>query len=127
MSLEFKFLYGPEVVAAEQFMPEAQRVNWPFDSLVMYTFDDDVLVGRMGLMSFKVIEGTWAAPDSPPTTAYRMMKQMSALQEYLGDTAANAFVLDEQPEIAAYLERVGFERVPVTLYTRSLIKKDVAA
>lgn len=128
MSIEFQFLIGPETVAAEAQMPVEQRVPWPLDSVIMYAFDGDKLVGRMGLMSIKMIEGTWAAPDASPTLAYRMMKQMDAMQIYLGSTSSFAMVHDIQPEIAGYLERVGFQRFPVTLYQKMLeMKKEEAA
>lgn len=118
--MEFKFLFGPEITVAEQALPVEQRVQWPLDSIVAYCFDGEKIIGRMGIMSIKLIEGTWVAPDAAPTTAFRMMKQMEAVLQHLGNTHAMALVYDEQPKVAEYLTRVGFERFPVTVFSKML-------
>jgi hypothetical protein len=126
--MEFKFLAGPEVLEAEKQIPDDQKVNWPVDSIVMYCFEGDTVIGRMGIMSFKIVEGTWADPSKQGTTlAFRMMKQMEAMVAYLGEPAINAFSADSQAEVGEYLERYGFERLPITLYTKALVKKKEAA
>lgn len=127
MSLEFQFLVGPELAAAEAQLPVEQRVVWPADTMVAYAIDSGRIIGRMGCMSVKILEGTWVAPDAPPTTAYRLMKQMEAVLSYLGNTHALAMVYDEHPQIADYLKRVDFERVPVQFYSKELVKKEEAA
>ena len=125
--MEFRFLAGPEILEAEKQIPDDQKVNWPVDSIVMYCFEDNKVIGRMGLMSFKIVEGTWAHPDKKGTSvAYRMMRQMEAMVAYLGEPAINAFSADDQP-VSDYLERYGFERLPITLYTKSLVEKGKAA
>jgi len=125
--MEFRFLIGPEVVEAEQQLPAEQRVAWPFDSIVGYAYEGDRIIGRMGIMSVKLIEGSWVSPDAPPTIAYRMMKQVLVMLQSLGDTHSLALAYDGQPEVAGYLERVGFERFPVTMYNKVLVEKEKAA
>ncbi len=126
MSLEFKFLVGPELVDAEAQLPENQRVAWPIDSIIMFAYEDGKVVGRMGLMSIKIIEGTYVAPGHT-TLAYRMMKQMEAFLAYLGNTHAMAIVYDGMPQVADYLQRVDFTREPLTLYSKEVAKKAEAA
>ena len=125
--LEFKFLIGPEVAEAELQIPAEQRVPWPIDSIIMYAMEDGKIVGRMGVMSIKFIEGTWVDESKRSTSlAFRMMKQMEAvLRESLGSTHAMALVYDEQPEVGDYLARVGFERFPVIVYSKELVEKEV--
>ena len=125
--MEFRFLVGPEVEDAEEHIPEGQRVKWPIDSIVMYCYDDGKIIGRIGAMSIKIIEGTWAASDAPPTTAFRMMKQMEAMLAFLGNTHALALVSTEMPQIANYLQRVGFVQLPVEMYSHEFAAKEKAA
>jgi len=120
--VQFKFLYGPEIESAEQQLPPEQRVSWPLDSLIMYCYDDDRVIGRMGLMSIKIVEGTYVVPNAPPTTAFRMMKQMEAMIAYLGNTHVMALVYDGTPQIADYLERVNFKREPLSVYSKEVAK-----
>ncbi len=126
--MEFRFLIGSEIVEAEKQLPVEQRAHWPVDSMVMYCYEDDRIVGRMGVMSLKIIEGTWIAPDKRSTTLpLRVLRQFEAMYAaYLGENL-NAFASEEQPEIADYLSRVGFERVPVNLFTKTLVQKKEAA
>lgn len=126
MALEFKFLLGPEVVEAEKRLPENQRVTWPIDSLVMYAVDDERIVGRMGILSLKLIEGTWA-DEAHPMLGFRMMRQMEAMLQFIGDTHAMAMVYDETPRIGDYLRHAGFERFPITMFCKELVKKEEAA
>lgn len=124
--MDFKFLIGPELEAAEQQMPLGQRVNWPLDTMVLYVFENERVVGRMGVMSIKIIEGTWVEPGQS-TLAFRMMKQMEEFLKSVNNTHASAFVYDEQPQIAEYLKRVGFERFPVTMFIKDLYREENAA
>lgn len=123
--MEFKFVLGIESAETESQLPKEQQVRWPLDSLVMYCLEDGKIIGRVAAMSLKIFEGTWVDPNAPPTTAYRMIKQMeTAYAAFLGDSVG-AFVADEQPEIGDYLTRIGYEKLPVTFYTKDLtVKKE---
>lgn len=128
--MHFQFLLGDEIAVADAQLPKAQQVDWtaidPL-ALVMYCYEGERVIGRMGCISIKVLEGTFVQPDAPPTTAFRMMKQMCAMLNYLGDSSALAMVSDNTPQIGQYLKRVNFERFPVTLYSKSLAEKSEAA
>ena len=122
--MEFKFLVGPEVVEAEKQLPKEQQFQWPFDSIVCYCTEGGKIIGRVAAMSIKILEGTWVAPDAPPTTAYRMLMQMEAMYAaYLG-TTVGAFVSNTQPEIGDYLRRVGYQKEDVEFYTKPLAKAE---
>lgn len=120
MSIEFKFLVGPETTSAEQQLPVGQQVTWPFDSIVLYAFENDRVIGRIGVMAIRVIEGTWAEPGHT-TLAPRLMKQLEAFLKSLGSTHAAALVYDEQPQVAEYLKRIDFKRFPVTMFIKDLV------
>lgn len=121
MSLEFRFLLGPEVEEAEKLIPEGQHVAWPLDSIVMYAYEGETIVGRMGLMSIKFIEGTYIAPTNRGgTLLVKMMNQMQAIIKHLDNTHAMALSYDEQPQVADYLKRLGFDRFPVTVFSKEL-------
>lgn len=117
----FKFVVGPETLEFEAQLPVAQRVPWPLDSMVMYALDEERVVGRMGVMSIKFIEGTWA-DITHPTLGFRMMKQMEVVLAHMGNTHAMALVYDDQPRIADYLKHTNFERFPVTVYSKKLLE-----
>jgi hypothetical protein len=128
--MEFTFLIKPEEIAlVEARLPPEQQVSWPLDSLVMYAVDGDKIIGRMGVMSIKILEGTWVAPGAPPSTAFRLMTQMLGILPQLGNTHALALAYDETPKIGEYLTRLKFERFPVTLYSKELdcAKREEAA
>lgn len=126
--LELKFLFGPEVLEAEQQMPVEQRVAWPADSIILYAYKDNKIIGRVGLMSIKFIEGTWAADEMRGTgLPVRMLRQMEKLILSLGNSHVFSMAADVQPEIKDYLERLDFERVPVTLLAKDLTAKEKAA
>lgn len=126
MSIEFTIVVGAETPQYEAQLPAGQQVPWPVDSVVIYALDDDKVVGRMGSMAIKFIEGTWADP-SHPTLGFRMMKKMEFALTQLGNTHAMALVYDETPRVADYLEHAGFSRFPVTVYCKEITKKEEAA
>lgn len=121
---EFRFLIGPEIIEAEQSIPDDQKISWPLDSIVLFAYEDGKVVGRIGIMAIKIVEGTYADPSKRGgRLPLELMKRMEAMQAYLGEPNINAPVYDEQAEVADYLTRVGFERVPLTLYTKLLLKE----
>ena len=124
--MEFRFLVGPEVAEAEQQLPVEQRVQWPVDSLVMYCFEGEKVIGRMGVMSLKFIEGSWIRPGTELNLP-QLLAQMEAMLKYIGETHAAALVYDEQPAIGRYIKRSGYTPFPVTMYTKELAKKEEAA
>lgn len=126
--MEFKILIGPEVVAMERLMPVGQQVQWPIETAVVYAIEGDSPVGRMALMSLKVLEGSWVSDEKRGSTiAYRMMKMMEEFAARIGDTHLLALVYDEQPAVAEYLRRVNFERFPVTMMSKELVRKENVA
>jgi hypothetical protein len=128
MSLEFKFLVGPEAVEADKQLPAGQRVQWPVDSLVAYAVEDGKIVGRIGAVAIKVVEGTWCAPEKRGTTLpMRLMRQFEAMYSTFLGTAIGAFAPDAKPEISKYLERIGYEKLPVTFYTKTIVEQEKAA
>lgn len=126
--IKFKFLMGPETAEPESQIPLEQRIPWPLDSLVMYVYEDGRLVGRMGLMSIKIMEGTWAVEDKRGSRLlFQMLRQFEEMVKTLGTTSLVTQAADSQPEIEGYLKRLDFERLPTTLMIKDLNKKEEAA
>lgn len=115
----FKQLGGEE---ARKVDPE--QVPWPDDSTVVYGYEADQLVARSGLVLMPLIEGTWVVPEKRAgRLAIRLMAQMEELLRQAQKPYALALGADDQPEVGRYLQYLGYERVPVTLYKKALNKE----
>lgn len=114
--IEFTLLTGPELRAMDP-----QGVPWPSDTFGIIATEDGQIIGRSAILNLPVIEGTMVVPDKQGgTLAFRLIQRIEELYRALGKTHAIAMVYDEQPEIGEYLKRIGFEQMPVTLFTKDL-------
>jgi hypothetical protein len=123
--IEFETMMGEE---ANKVDPEGFK--WPWDTLVLWAKENGEIVGRTTAMNLTVVEGTWCAEKyRGGTLAYRLLRQLEEIMAAppISKTASLAMIADAQLELGDYMRRVGYERVPVTFYVKSLVKKSEAA
>jgi len=96
----------------------------PPEFTVLAAFDDKGLAGRTTVVTVPHIEGTWVREDLRKTRiGYVMFKEMENFVRSLGRTHTLAYAYDEQPEVADYLARLGYERLPLTIWAKDLTKE----
>jgi len=73
------------------------------------------------ICSLPHIEGTWVREDlRSGRVGFRLVKLVEQFLSYIGRSYAWAFVSEATPEYAEYMERMGYIRVPVTVWTKNL-------
>ncbi len=106
------------------------QMEWPEDSFVIFVAQDGDIVGRSSLsalpaasiLNYPVIEGTWVREDKRGSTlAYRLLKKVEDVFIREGKTHAVAFIQDQQPEIGAYMARLGYEHKEVSMWVKQLV------
>lgn len=120
--IEFLKLDGKE---AREIDPEG--IQWPDGTLVLYAVKQGEIRGRQAYLLFPHLEGAWVHPDERGgTLAYRLIKETEKVvaESY---PAVFAYVMDNQPEIADYMQRMGYEKVPVSLWVKQFEKEKEAA
>lgn len=96
-------------------------IQWPPDSIVVYAISDGKVVGRSAIIQLPHIEGTWVDKHSRSSTlAFRLVREAEKTLQQAGKTYAWAFVHEDQPEVAGYMERIGYKRMPMKLYAKEL-------
>ncbi len=123
MSLEFRWLDG---MAARLLDPD--RIQWPADSRVLFVFEGNELIARSSITNIPMIEGTWIEPQHRNgTLATRIMKEVEKHYRENGEEAALAFIPSDQPEIAEYMIRLGYEEKPLRFFLKPLVARAEAA
>lgn len=94
----------------------------PAGSILIGVKDEDGrVVARSGIVSIPHIEGTWVAPEKRKTNlAFRMIRTLEHVARRTGKTHIFAFALDEQPEVGDYLRRLGYEKHPISVWTKKV-------
>jgi N-acetylglutamate synthase-like GNAT family acetyltransferase len=94
--------------------------QWPIDTIGVLAIEDDKsVVGQTAIINLPVIEGTIVAEERRGTTLlYRLIKRVEELYRELGKS--HSWAMAASPEVESYLERLGYQKVPVTLYTKEL-------
>lgn len=114
--MEFLFLDGEQ---ASQIDPTG--ITWPADTVVLCAVEGDQVVARSAILNLPVVEGSWVSPEKRGTSlAFRMLREVETIYRATDKTHSMAMAADDQPEVGEYLERVGYERMPVTMYTKKL-------
>lgn len=129
MSAEIK----PSIELVEKAGAEARAldpdgIQWPNAQMsapiVVFAYEGDRIVGRSAILPVDIIEGTMVAEDKRGTSlAFRLLRRVEELYLQAGRTHAIAFAHDDQPEVGEYLERVGYEKSPLTVYSKQLVKE----
>lgn len=94
---------------------------WPDDAAVCLAVEGERLVGHTSALPSQLIEGTVISDDKVGTSlAFRLVKHMEELLKSGGNSVVFAFAPDSDPKVGDYLSRVGYVRLPVTLYLKKL-------
>jgi Predicted acetyltransferase len=121
--IEFRWLDGE---AARVLDPDG--IEWPGDTRVLYVFENGQLIARSSIMSVPMIEGTWIKPEHRNgTLAVRIIKEVERHYLENGEEAAMAFAPADQPEVAEYLKRLGYEEKPLRFFIKPLVSRAIAA
>jgi GNAT superfamily N-acetyltransferase len=100
---------------------DPDKIPFPDDSVVLYAFEGERIVGRTSIIHLPHIEGTWVAEDKRGTTlAFRLVKKIEEIIRDDGKGFAFAYAWDQQPEVSDYLQRVGYQRFPVTVFFKQV-------
>lgn len=117
--IKFQLMLGE---AAREIDPE--HFPWPFDTLVLFAFEDEKVVGRSAILNMPLIEGTWVADAYRGSTLMpRLVKEVEKLLFDLKKTHSMAWQNTEQPEVADYLTRMGYTKLPIAVWTKELQKE----
>lgn len=125
--IEFRVVDGEEAR-----LLDPAHMDWPIDSKVVFAFENNEVIGRSSLtimpmiavLNTSIIEGSWIREAKRGTSlAFRLIKKVEEVFRENNKTHALAFAYDAQPEIADYLSRVGFEKLPLTIYMKQLVKE----
>lgn len=99
---------------------------FPEEFTFLAAFDDNGLAGRMAVCTLPHIEGTWVREDlRSGRVGVTLLKTMEAKISATGRTHVWAFIYDEQPEISSYIERQGYVKMPLTLWTKDMTKENI--
>lgn len=121
-----------EVGGLEARSIDAQQLEWPADSRVVFAVENGSVVGRSSMYTLPVavildwatIEGTEIdKAKRGGTLAVRLIKFVEQVFRDHGKTHAFAFSYDDQPEVGGYLERFGYTKVPFTVWQKQLVKE----
>ena len=116
-----------EKVGADAQAIDPEGIKWPETKpsavVVVFAYEGDRIVGRSAILPVDVIEGTMVAEDKRGTSlAFRLLRRVEELYLQAGRTHAIAFAHDDQPEVAEYLERIGYAKSPLTVYSKQLVE-----
>lgn len=108
---------------------DPEGVQWPPDSVVALAREGDEVIGRQGMIELPHLEGCWVREDKRGTRlAAQLVATMEETLKTFGRSHVFAFVHDGDEHVAAYLERFGYARFPVTVYAKALaVEKQEAA
>lgn len=123
-AIEFRWVSG---VDAREL--DIDHLDWPADAHVLFVFENGEVIARSSMsilpvLQFPMVEGTWIREDRRNgALGYRVLK---AVEEHFiehGKTHLFAFAWEAQPEVGDYLTRIGFERKPLAVYMKQLVKE----
>lgn len=121
--IEFRWLDGE---AARLLDPDG--IEWPGDTHVLYVFEGEQIIARSSIMSVPMIEGTWIEPERRNgTLATRIIREVEKHYRDNGEEAAMAFIPSDQPEIADYMMRLGYQEKPLRFFLKPLVERAEAA
>lgn len=105
-------------------LPEDPVPVLPPEFAFVAAFDSHGLAGRMGMVPLPHIEGTWVRPDLRGSrTGIKLLREIEKIVSDSGRTHVWAFAYDEQPEIRSYYERMGYVKMPLTVWVKDLTQE----
>ena len=105
---------------------EAREVDplgtkWPDGTLVLYAVEQGEIVGRQAYLLLPHLEGSWVREDKRSSTiGYRLVKKMEEAVKESGYPVVFAYALDASPEVGEYLERMEYEKLPLSIYMKNV-------
>lgn len=100
-------------------------VPLPPEFVVIGAFDEGgELVGRTCLIPIPHLEGTWVREDKRGTSlAIRLVRSAEATVAVNGRTFLWAFTEEGRDDLAGYMKRLGYVRMPLTAWARDLTEE----
>lgn len=109
-------------------MIDPEGIQWPDGTIVLYAVEEGEIVGRQAYLLFPHLEGAWVREDKRGTSlALRLVKEMEKTVAESGYPAVFAYVLDTQPEVAGYMERMKYEKLPLTIWVKKVEQEKEAS
>lgn len=105
--------FGQLAGIEEGYVPDPEK------SIAVVARDNGNIVARMLLISPFHIEGTWIHPEHRGAT---LLKRMIALMESEARKSKmnTIFAYADNSTVEAYLSRLGYEKTPLTVWTKCL-------
>lgn len=96
-------------------------VIFPKEFQIIAAFDDKGLAGRIMMCALPHMEGTWVREDKRGSrVALHLVRMMEQFISYIGNTHAWAFVQESDTEVADYMARIGYTKIPLTVWTKNI-------
>lgn len=115
--LEIRRLEPSEYSAIEK-VQEGYKPD-PDHSVVIVAIRDGEIVGRTMLVRPFHIEGTWVDERfRKGTVGYRLIRKLESEARSMGLKVSCAYV--DQPNLEDYMQRLGYTKSPMTLWTKEL-------
>lgn len=123
---QYELFTGLEAKTIEIAKPiDSVSTPWPDDSIILYAIENNEIIGRTAIIQLPHIEGTWIREDKRNgTVGIRLISKIENVLEEANRTSVFSFIHNSQPELASYMERLGYELLPLKVYTKPLINKD---
>lgn len=115
--IEYKLITGIEL----NLVDISGKNDWPWDTFAVVAVEDGKVVGQSAILNLPCIEGTTVVEEKRGgSLAFRLIQKVEELYKSLDKPSAVAMVSETTPEVATYMERIGYKRVPVTVYVKEL-------
>lgn len=96
-------------------------IIFPKEFQIIAAFDDKGLAGRIMMCALPHMEGTWVREDKRGSkVALHLVRMMEQFIAYVGNTYAWAFVQESDQEVADYMARIGYTKIPLTVWTKCI-------
>lgn len=106
-------------------IPEDPLV-FPQEFLILGAYNEQKeLVGRAMFITLPHIEGTWVREDlRKGRIGYHLLKTIEQQIKGMGRSHAWAFIEETDKEKEGYMERLGYKRMPFSVWAKQLVKDD---
>jgi N-acetylglutamate synthase-like GNAT family acetyltransferase len=101
---------------------DPENLPWPDESVVLFAFENNDIIGRIGAIPQLHIEGVWIREDKRNSSV--LSNLVSKLEDELkaqNRSIAFVYVLDDNKEMADYVARLGYSEMPIKIYAKALV------
>lgn len=96
---------------------------YPPECTILAAFDNKGLAARTLLIQLPHIEGTWVREDlRKGRVGYKLIKEMETTLLSAGRSHIFAFSETTDETISSYMERLGYSKMPLTIWSKNLTK-----